>query len=168
MGVVSRAINAKRFSQVMREMARVPSRASAAICRDIEREIQRNMDRSVDPYGRPWRKKANGQRTTLTKTGAGRASIKATPTSGAGFKITVGLLRMIYHQFGGMSHLKGPSGTSADRKKNKNFGRDKDRSTGRNNPPKRSFLPFERLPRSWGEIVLARIEEAAQAVLKRG
>ncbi len=165
---MSRATNAKRFSKVMRDLARVPSRAAKSIAKEIGGEIQRSMDASEDPYGRAWRKKADGNRSQLRKTGRGRASIRVIPTVGAGFKITVGVLYMIYHQFGGASHLRGPGGSFRMRRKNKNFGRDNDRSGGRNHPPKRSFIPFDRVPSTWAEIVRDEIEKAAAKVLKRG
>jgi len=163
---VSRRINAKRFSAVMRDMAKVPSRAAAAIARDIRQEILRSMNASVDPDGKAWRLKSDGKRSTLEKTGAGKRSILVTPTTGAGFKITVGLLRMIYHQFGGASHLRGPRGSYRKRHMHPDFGRDADRGGRRMRPPKRSFLPFDKLPRAWGEIVLARIEELSARVLR--
>jgi phage gpG-like protein len=152
----------------MREMARVPSRVAPAVARDISREIQRSMDASKDPYGRPWKIKANGKRSKLLRTGRGRASILVRAARGAGFQITVGVLYMIYHQFGGASHLRGPGGSYRLRKKNKNFGRDKDRSSGRNKPPQRMFLPFDRLPDSWGAIILARLEAMGQKVIDNG
>lgn len=154
-------INAKRFSAIMRELARVPSRAAKPAAAAISREIQRNMDAGKDPYGKAWKLKANGQRSQLLKTGRGRASIRVLATAGAGFKITVGVLYMIYHQFGGKSHLRG-------HKKHPDFGRDKDRGGRRNNPPKRSFLPFDKLPPAWGEIILAEIEKAASKVIRHG
>jgi hypothetical protein len=162
---VSRAINARRFSAVMRDLARVPSRVSRAVADDISDEIQRSMDASVDPYGRPWRLTRSGGRTQLLDTGGGRASIIVRPTAGAGIRITIGELHMIYHQFGGRSHLKGPSGTSADRRKHRDFGRDRDRSKGRMQPPQRMYIPFEVLPRTWGEIVLGHIEAMGQRVI---
>lgn len=165
---MSRTINAKRFSKVMRDMAKVPSQAATLVARDISREIQKNFSRGVDPYGKSWQPKPNGKKSTLTKTGAGRASIVVRATAGAGIEIVIGLLRMVYHQFGGMSHLKGPSGTSADRKKNKNFGRDKDRSSKRNKPPRRSFLPFEIMPPTWAKIWQKRLNEVAKKAMDRG
>ncbi len=162
--------NARRFSAALREMARVPSRVSAAIARDISKEIQKNFDAGVDPYGRKWRALAqstidNGrQAPPLTDTGAGRRSVVVRATSGAGIEIVVGLVRMIYHQFGGASHLRGPGGSYRKRRKNKNFGRDKDRSAGRGNPPKRSFLPFERMPPKWERIW----EKHLKAMLRKG
>src|SRR4051812_21893889 len=108
----------------MRELARVPSQAARAISDDIDKEIQRTINKSTDPYGKPWRLKRNGRPSILKRSGRGRRSIIVTPTRGAGFRIVVGILYMIYHQFGGKSHLRG-------HKKNPNFGRDKDRSAGR-------------------------------------
>lgn len=143
----------------MRDLARVPSQAARAIADDVSKEIQRTIDRSTDPHGKPWRLKRNGKPSILKRTGRGRRSIIASPTSGAGFKIVVGVLYMIYHQFGGKSHLRG-------HKRNPNFGRDKDRSGGRNRPPTRSFLPWDRIPESWAKIVEKRIEQAARRVLR--
>lgn len=119
------------------------------------------MDAGRDPYGRAWRLKANGTVSRLRKTGRGRRSILVSPASGAGIKITVGILYMIYHQFGGKSHLRG-------HKRHPDFGRDKDRSGGRNRPPKRSYLPFDRMPSTWAEIILKRLESSARKVLERG
>lgn len=162
--------NARRFSAALREMARVPSRVSAAIAKDISKEIQKNFSAGVDPYGRAWRAlakstiKAGRSPPPLTDTGAGRRSVLVRSTSGAGIEIVVGVLYMLYHQFGGASHLRGPGGSYRLRKKNKNFGRDKDRSGGRNNPPRRSFLPFERMPPKWEKIW----EKHLKAMLKKG
>ncbi len=167
---MSKPINAKRFSKIMRDMARVPSRSAAGIARDIEREIQRNMSASKDPYGRPWKLKANGKPSILKKSGRGRRSILVRAAAGAGFRLQVGVLYMIYHQFGGASHLRGPGKTPGqryrNRRKHKDFGRDKDRSKGRGNPPQRMYLPFDRLPPSWGEIVLSHLEADAKKVLR--
>lgn len=156
---MSRAYNAAKFSAIMRDLAKVPSRISRQVAQDISKEIQRSMSAGKDPYGKPWPKKADGSTSKLRKTGRGRASIRVVPTAGAGIRITVGILYMIYHQFGGRSHLRG-------RRKNKDFGRDKDRSGGRNRPPQRMYIPFDTLPTSWGELALARLEEAAQKVLR--
>jgi hypothetical protein len=82
----------------------------------------------------------------------------------------VAVLHMIYHQFGGASHLRGPGRNPAqryaNRKKHKDFGRDRDRSRGRNRPPQRSFLPFDRMPKAWERIVQREIERAAKRVLR--
>lgn len=152
----------------MRDLARVPSQASKQIAKDVGRDIQKQMDASRDPYDRPWRHKRNGQATILEDTGRGRASIDVSATRGAGFRIIVGVLYMIYHQFGGASHLRGPGGSYRLRHKNKDFGRDKDRSGGRNHPPKRSFLPFDRMPSRWLEIVKRRLGEAMKRRVSRG
>lgn len=165
---MSRPTNAKRFSKVMRDLARVPSQAARKIAADVERDIQRQMDLSQDPYGRPWRRKRNGEPSILEDTGRGRASIDVSPTRGAGFRILIGVLYMIYHQFGGASHLRGPGGSYRLRHKNKHFGRDQDRSGRRNHPPKRSFVPFDKLPSRWLNFVRKRIEEAAQRRIDRG
>lgn len=151
----------------MRDLARVPSKIAPAVARDIGREIQKQMDAGKDPYGKSWRRKADGSQSRLLKTGRGRASIKVLPLAGAGIRIVVFVLYMIYHQFGGASHLRGPGGSYRMRKKNKNFGRDKDQSSGRNHPPKRSFLPWAEVPRAWGEIVLGHLEAAAKKVVRR-
>ena len=116
-------VNAKRFSQVARSLARLPSQVARKTAADISREIQRQMDASKDPDGNAWRPKKNGQPSYLKKTGRGRATIKVTPTSGAGLKITVGTKYMPFHQFGGKSHLRG-------HKKHPDFGRDADRAHG--------------------------------------
>lgn len=166
--------NARRFSQVIRNLAKVPSQATTAIARDLNKEIQRNFDRGVDPYGRKWRPLAEStlergrHPPPLTDTHEGRNSVLVTPGRGAGLKVVVGLVRMLYHQFGGASHLRGPGGSYRRRKQNKNFGRDKDRSAGRERPPKRSFLPFERMPSAWLEIIRKRIDEQARKVLRGG
>lgn len=127
-GNVMPVIHAKQFSQVMRDLARVPAQASRAIAKDISKEIQRNFARGVDPYGEPWRELADSTRARgrheppLTNTGSGKRSVRVAP----------------------------------------------DRSTDRENPPRRSFLPFDALPRAWGEIILARLEEMARKRVSRG
>lgn len=138
--------NAKSFSKVMRDLARVPSKASKRVARDISKEIQRNFDRGVDPFGRKWRALApstvaHGRHPPpLTDTSKGRNSILVKPMGGAGIVITIGVLYMLYHQFGGK----------------------------RGRPPKRSFLPSDKLPRGWGEIILGHIEEIAKATVQNG
>jgi phage gpG-like protein len=165
-------VNARRFSKVLRDLARVPSQATAAIARDLNKEIQRNFDRGVDPYGRKWRTLAKStlergrHPPPLTDTGHGRASVVVKPGAGAGLVITIGVIYMLYHQFGGASHLRGPGGSYRLRRRNKNFGRDADRSPGRDNPPKRSFLPFDRMPSKWLAIITRRITEQAQRVAR--
>lgn len=138
--------DAKSFAKLMRDLARVPSKSARAVAKDLSREIQRNFDRGLDPFGRKWRTLApstlaRGRRPPpLTDTGKGRKSVIVRPLAGAGIRITVGVLYMLYHQFGGKN--------------------------GR--PPKRSFLPMDTLPRGWGEIILGRLEQDAKAVIKRG
>jgi phage gpG-like protein len=161
-------INATRFSAVMRDLARVQSRITARVAVQLRKQIISQMDQSKTPEGKAWPRRADGSRSILFKTGAGRESIKVTPNSGAGIRIVVGVLYMIYHQFGGASHLRGPGGSYAKRKKNKNFGRDKDRSSGRGNPPQRKFIPFEKLPRAWDLLILAAVKAEAAKRLPRG
>lgn len=151
-------LNAKKFSKVMREMARVPSRASAEIARELKSEIEKRMSASQDPFGKAWKRRADGSRSVLKKSGRGRNSIEVRPTSGSGLRITVAILYMIYHQFGGKSHLRG-------HRKNKNFGRDADRSSGRNHPPKREFIPQDRLPPRWEKIIQRALLNAGIKVL---
>lgn len=164
--------DAKRFSKIMRDMAKVPSRAAKKTAQDISSKIQRNFDQGVDPYGRHWRELAEStvergrHEPPLTDSGRGRSSVTVAAMAGAGWRITVGVLYMIYHQFGGASHLRGPGGSYRKRKQNKHFGRDKDRGGRRKKPPKRSFLPFDRMPSAWGEIVRSNIEAAAKKVLR--
>lgn len=148
-----RAINAKRLSQLVRDLGRVPSQASSRIAQDLNREIQNNFTRGVDPFGRKWRGLASStieggrHNPPLTDTGRGRRSVTAKSMRGAGVMIVVGVLYMIYHQFGGKSHLPG-------HKRNKHFGRDKDRSSGRERPPRRSFLPQGgEFPKRWVAII---------------
>jgi phage gpG-like protein len=163
--------NAGRFSAVARELARLPSRVSAAVARDIGREIQRNFDRGVDPYGKTWEALADStiergrHPPPLTDTGRGRASVKVVAAAGAGIRITVGVTYMLYHQFGGPSHLR-HRGSYRLRRLHKDFGRDRDRGGERGNPPKRSFLPFDRIPDAWGAIVLAHLEAQVKRVIR--
>lgn len=163
-------INAKRFAKVVRDLGRLPSKASAQVAKDLSAEIQRNFERGIDPYGKRWRPLADStldrgrHAPPLTDTGHGRASVRVKSKRGAGIMIVVGVLYMIYHQFGGASHLRGPGGSYAKRHKNKAFGRDKDRSSGRNHPPRRSFLPHgNQMPPRW----LAIIERAYSTAAKR-
>lgn len=171
---VATMTDARRFSKILRGFARIPSQATTAIAREISKEIQKNFDQGVDPYGRKWRPlsraymEATGRTNPpLTDTGRGRRSVKVAPLSGAGLTITIGVLYMVYHQFGGASHLRGPGGSYRRRKQNKNFGRDKDRSGGRENPPKRSFLPFDRMPARWEQIIQKQLEKMTARMLKR-
>lgn len=161
-----RAVNAAKFSKVMRGMASVPSRAASEIARELKVEIEKRMDASQDPYGRAWKPRRDGSRTVLKKSGRGRKSILLRPTSGAGIRITVAVLYMVFHQFGGASHLRGPGGSYRLRHKNKNFGRDKDQSSGRNHPPKRSFLPFDGMPPRWEKIIQKALTNAGIKVLR--
>jgi phage gpG-like protein len=167
-------IDAKRFSKIMRDLERVPSQAATKIAEDISDEIQSNFDRGVDPYGRHWRELADStlergrHEPALTDTRHGRESITVRALAGAGVRIVVGALYMIYHQFGGASHLRGPGGSYRLRHRNKHFGRDRDRSRGRERPPKRSFLPFDRIPARWREIVQHRMSEILKRRVTRG
>lgn len=149
---MQRRSNARRFARALREeLARLPSQIARDVAVKIGNEVQRNFDRGVDPYGRPWRKLAKStiergrHAPPLTDTGEGRDSISVEPASGAGIKILVGLTRMLYHQFGGKSHLSGG-------RRNRAFGTGADLSRGRERPPKRSFLPFDRIPARWVEL----------------
>lgn len=143
--------NARKFSAAILELARIPSQVSAQAARDLSKEIQRSFDKGVDPFGKPWKPLAKatiakGRRPPpLTDTGAGRRSVIVRPAVGAGIQITVGLVRMLYAQFGGKSHLRG-------HRKNKKFGTSADLSAARGNPPKRSFLPFDEMPPRWIQI----------------
>lgn len=168
-------INAKRLSQLMRDMARVPSQVSKKIAADLDREIQGNFDQGVDPFGRKWRRlarstiEAGRHPPPLTDTGRGRRSVRVKAMAGAGVSIVVGVLYMIYHQFGGASHLRGPGGSYSRRKQNKHFGRDADRSSGRENPPRRSFLPQgNEMPKRWIAIIDKAYRSAMQKVWRRG
>jgi phage gpG-like protein len=173
-----KTVNAKRLSALVRKLATVPSKASSKIAQDLNREIQRNFSAGVDPFGRKWKKLApatlEGGRhpPPLTDTHAGRKSVTVKPMRGAGVMIVVGLLYMIYHQFGGASHLRGPGKTAraryANRKKHKHFGRDEDRSKGRARPPRRSFLPQgDEWPKRWVTII-ERAYDAASKKVWRG
>ena len=169
-------VDAARFSQIMRNMARISSRASAEVARKINEEMRRNFDKGVDPYGRKWKRLAKStiekgrHPPPLTDTGAGRASIMVQPARGSGIRITVGLLYMIYHQFGGPSHLRGKGRNAVERyknrKKHRDFGRDKDRGGTRGQPPKRSFLPFDKMPSAWLAIWQKAIDQAARRALR--
>lgn len=172
---MSRKIDARKFSQVMRNMTRIPSRVATKVAEDLSDEIQSNFDRGVDPYGRPWRELAEStlergrHAPPLTDTRTGRDSISVRAMAGAGVRIVVGVLYMIYHQFGGASHLRGPGGSYRLRHKNKHFGRDKDRGgPRREKPPKRSFLPFNGLPASWRRIVERRMAQILRRAVTRG
>lgn len=161
-----RVVNAKRLSQIVRDLGRVPSRASGKIAIDLNKEIQSNFNRGVDPFGRKWKRLAKstiarGRKwPPLTgKTRRGRESVVAHAMGGAGVAVVVGVLYMIYHQFGGKSRLHG-------HRKNKAFGRDKDRegrdSKGRGNPPRRSFLPQgKEFPPRWVDIIERAYKAAA-------
>jgi hypothetical protein len=177
---MSRGINAKKFSRVMRELGRAQSQVAAVVARDIHREIQANFDRGTDYNRKPWLElsedymEATGRHhPPLTDTGAGRRSIRVMPNGGAGLRIVVGVKYMIYHQFGGPSHLRGP-GRSAlaryrNRKKNPGFGTEIDRSSGRRKPPQRAFIPWDKWPVAWSEIYLFRLEQlAAKRIGARG
>ncbi len=164
------AINSARLAQLMRDMARIPSQVSKAIAADLHREVQRNFDRGVDPFGSKWQRLAKStlkrgrHPPPLTDSKRGRRSVKIKPMAAAGVAITVGVLYMMYHQFGGASHLRGPGGSYRKRKQNKHFGRDADRSSGRDNPPRRSFLPQgSELPPRW----IAIIDRAYRSAMKR-
>jgi phage gpG-like protein len=168
-------INAARLSQLLREMSRVPSQAAKKAAADLSREIQGNFDRGVDPFGAKWKRLAKSTLDSgrhpppLTDTRRGRRSVKVKPMAGAGVAIVVGVLYMMYHQFGGSSHLRGPGGSYRKRKQNKHFGRDADRSSGRGNPPRRSFLPQgTEMPPRWVAIIDRAYRSAMQRVWRRG
>lgn len=137
-------MNAKKFSSVMKQLAAVPSRASRAIAADISKEIQANFDRGCDPYRKPWKKLAKStilrgrHPPPLTDTRKGRTSIRVTPTAGAGLRLTVGVRYMIYHQFGSPATKL----------------------------PRRMFVPTERMPAAWAEIIMYRLEQSARGVLR--
>lgn len=156
--------NARKFSAAILELARIPSQVSAQAARDLSKEIQRNFDRGVDPFGKAWKPLAKstiakGRRAPpLTDTGEGRRSVVVRPAVGAGIQITVGLVRMLYHQFGGASHLRGRGGSYKQRHTNKRFGTSADLSSRRGNPPKRSFLPFDEMPERWIQIYQASLD----------
>lgn len=162
-----RRSNARRFARALREeLARLPSQIARDVSVKIGAEIQRNFDRGVDPYGRAWRPLAKSTiergrfNPPLTDTGEGRDSISVEPASGAGIKILVGLTRMLYHQFGGKSHLRGG-------RRNRAFGTAADLSAGRNSPPKRSFLPFDRIPPRWVELYQESLDELSARAQRR-
>lgn len=156
-------MKARQLSRAIRDLERVPSQAATDTARDLSREIQGNFDRGVDPFERPWRKLARStieggrHNPPLTDTGRGRRSVRVFATAGAGIRITVGTLYMLFHQFGGASHLKGGH-------KNKKFGTSSDLSAGRSNPPKRSFLPFDVMPPRWLEIMQRNIDKRVAAL----
>ncbi len=170
-----KAINAKRLSKLVRDLGRAPSVASAQIARELNKEIQSNFTRGVDPFGRKWRglaqstKEAGRHNPPLTDSGHGRSSVVVKALRGAGVAIVVGALYMIYHQFGGASHLRGPGGSYSKRHKNKAFGRDADRSKGREHPPRRSFLPQgNQFPPRWVAIIERAYKAATTKAWRNG
>lgn len=123
-------------------MARVPSQISARVAEDIDKEIQRNFDLGRDAFRKRWKALAastlaRGRHPPpLTDTHAGRNSIDVSPLPGAGVRIIIGKVYMIYHQYGDPPHL-----------------------------PRRAFVPVEIVPSAWAEIILFRFEERAKKVL---
>ncbi len=148
-----KAINAAKLAKIVRDLGKVPSQAARGLAKDLNKEIQRGFTQGTDPFGRRWRKLADSTLARgrhpppLTDTRKGRRSVKAAPMAGAGIRITIGVLYMIYHLLGG---------PKSERFKN-------------GQPPKRSFLPLgTQLPPRWLEIIDKGMGKAARKVWNRG
>ena len=120
------------------DLAEVPSRASAAIARDLEGLIADEFDAGADPYGQPWKPLAAATvargRTAppLTDTAAMRASSRVRPMRPAGVAVTIDH-PAAPHQTG----WSGPQGTG----------------------PKRTILPDRaELPPDWQDVIADRVE----------
>lgn len=121
-----------KLSQILRELAKVPSQASSRVAARIHKEIQANFDRGIDPYGKPWAPLALATLRKgrfpppLTDSGDGRRNVKVSPTRSAGIEVSSTVFYMDYHRT----------------KKRANLPK----------LPRRSFLPEDGLPESWRKI----------------
>lgn len=129
----------------MRSLSKVPAQLARPIADDLNKEIQRGFDRGTDPYGKKWdglkaSTLARGRfNPPLTDTRAGRESVKIKPTGGAGLKMVIGKKYMVYH-------------TQPKRSPRRHY-------------VQRNFVPRDRLPDTWGAIVLAHYEAAVKKAL---
>lgn len=109
----------------LRALSKVPAQVSRAAAKEIRAEIQKSFDSRRDPYQQPWQPHAPetirrwGRHPLLRLTGAGEASIRVYPKSGAGIAVSVESDGLIFAQ----------SGTVAE--------------------PRRRWLPDDQMPRTW-------------------
>jgi len=114
------------------DLARVPSRASAAVAKSIDDLIQDEFGSASDPYGEPWEEHADatverwGPHPILQLTQDMRSSVDVKPMRGAGVSITIA------HP--AAPHQTGWSGPQGD-------------------GPARPILPGGPMPASWREAI---------------
>lgn len=132
------------LSKILRELAKVPSRASRSIADNISKEIQKGFDRGRDPYGKKWAKLAPATLAKgrfpppLTDTRLGRSNVTVSPTQYAGIKLSSTIRYMDYHL------------------------------TGTKFMPRRTFFPDHRgVPDRWKEIFAREISKAYKRKSKR-
>jgi len=91
-------------ARAIRELSRVPARASRGASESIAALIQRQFDTGTDPYGRAWKPlkpstiKKKGHARILIDKEKLRKGIDVRPMSGAGVQITIDADYAKYHQ----------------------------------------------------------------------
>jgi phage gpG-like protein len=136
-------LNAAQFSKAMRTLAKAPPGVNRQITKDIKAEIERNFSAGLDVNRKPFKalspKYAKRRRypgkPILTQTEALRNSVKVTAYNG--IRITVDTPYALAHQFGYPPR----------------------------NLPQRQFLPIDRIPDAWREIIIFRYEEATRKAI---
>ena len=139
-------MNARQFSAVMRRLAtEIPREAANVAAPEISDEIQRNFDYGRNEHRTKWaplKESTKARRKypgkpILTQTGRGRGSVRVRGLAKGGLSINVGVGYMLYHQ----------SGTRF--------------------MAQRSFVPRDRIPSAWNEILFAHYERLTNRALSR-
>jgi len=110
-----------RLERTLAELDQLPRKLSEAVAPAINREVQKQFSNGTDPYGRRWKRLANGRPSHLTLSSRLRTKTRVRPMPGnmKGVRIILGERYAIFHQ------------------------------TGTKHMPARKILPERGMPASW-------------------
>lgn len=131
------------YGKAIRQLARVPAQAAAAVAPKIEKLVREEFDRGCDPYGEPWAPLAQATldkgRTPPPLTDSGDlGEVDVKPMRGSGVSVTLGAPYGAFHQVG--FHVEGKP------------------------VPSRPPLPVHGLPESWRDAIAEEVETSVRRV----
>lgn len=103
---MAKRYSTKEFVRALRDLAKVPSRVSAAYAERLRQELDKQFAQGKDPYGRPWAplKPATLKKgrfpPPLTDSGHMSRNITVLPMQGAGVRLVSTVDYSRYHQEG--------------------------------------------------------------------
>ena len=128
-----------KLSRTLAELDALPRKVAVSVAPTITRELQRQFKQGTDPYGRKWRRLANGKPSRLTETGKLKHGTRAgaMPGKRAGLRIIVGRM--------------------GDRGRNPIV-----HQTGTVNMPARKILPERGMPAAWRQAIKREMAKAVR------